>query len=130
MKSINVAAAVIRDDNGRIFATMRGYGNYKGWWEFPGGKIEPGETPEEAVVREIVEELDSRIEITGYLGDVEYDYPEFHLCMKCYWAKLVSGSLTLKEHADAAWLTKDDLYSVKWLPADFPVLEKISESMG
>ena len=128
MKSIRVVAAVIRD-NDRIFATQRGYGNYKGWWEFPGGKIEAGETPQEALRREIREELDTLVEVGDLIACVEYDYPEFHLSMDCFWCTVISGNLTLKEAEDARWLTKEDLFSVKWLPADLEVLEKISESI-
>ena len=128
MKSIRVAAAVIRDGN-RIFATQKGYGNYRGWWEFPGGKIEDGETPQQALKREIEEELDTEIEVGELIASVEYDYPEFHLFMDCFWCTVVSGNLTLKEAEDAKWLSKEDLMSVKWLPADMEVLEIISESI-
>ena len=128
MKSIRVVAAVIRDGN-RIFATQKGYGNYKGWWEFPGGKIEEGETPQQALVREIREELDTEIEVGELISHVVYDYPEFHMDMKCYWCTVVSGSLVLKEAEDARWLTKEELFSVKWLPADKDVLEKISRQL-
>lgn len=128
MKSIRVVAAVIRDGN-RIFATQKGYGNYKGWWEFPGGKIEDGETPQQALKREIEEELDTEIEVGELISSVEYDYPEFHLSMDCFWCTVVSGKLTLKEAEDARWLTKEDLFSVKWLPADLEVLEIIAKSI-
>lgn len=128
MKSIRVVAAVIRDGN-RIFATQKGYGNYKGWWEFPGGKIEDGETPQQALKREIEEELDTEIEVGELISSVEYDYPEFHLSMDCFWCTVVSGKLTLKEAEDARWLTKEDLFSVKWLPADLEALEIIAKSI-
>ena len=124
MKSIRVAAAVIRDGN-RIFATQKGYGNYKGWWEFPGGKIEAGETPQQALAREIREELDTEIEIGDLIASVEYTYPEFHLSMDCFWATVKSGNLTLKEALTACWLGRGELDSVKWLPADEEVLEKL-----
>ena len=128
MKSIRVVAAVIRD-NDRIFATQRGYGNYEGWWEFPGGKIEDGETPRQALRREIREELDTEVEVGDFITSVEYDYPEFHLSMDCFWCKVISGNLILKEAEDARWLTKADLMSVKWLPADLEVLEIIARSI-
>ena len=128
MKSIRVVAAVIRD-NDRIFATQRGYGNYKGWWEFPGGKIEAGETPQEALKREIREELDTLVEVGDLVACVEYDYPEFHLSMDCFWCTVVEGRLTLNEAEDARWLSKDSLMSVKWLPADLEVLEAISKAI-
>ena len=128
MKSIRVVAAVIRDRD-RIFATQRGYGNYKGWWEFPGGKIEAGETPQEALKREIREELDTLVEVGDLVACVEYDYPEFHLSMACFWCTVVEGKLTLNEAEDARWLSKDSLMSVKWLPADLEVLEIISKSI-
>lgn len=124
MKSIRVVAAVIRDGN-RIFATQKGYGNYKGWWEFPGGKIEEGETPQQALVREIREELDTEIEVGELISHVAYDYPEFHMDMDCFWCTVKDGNLTLKEAQSASWLCKEDLYSVKWLPADKDILEKI-----
>ena len=128
MKSIRVVAAVIRD-NDRIFATQRGYGNYKGWWEFPGGKIEAGETPQEALKREIREELDTLVEVGDLIACVEYDYPEFHLSMDCFWCTILEGNLHLNEAEDARWLTKENLMSVKWLPADLEVLEVISKSI-
>lgn len=121
MKTINVAAAVIIDDN-RIFATQRGYGQWKDWWEFPGGKIESGESPEEALRREIREELATEIIVGDLLTTVEYDYPDFHLSMQCFLCKTTSGNLTLLEHKDARWLTKDELDSVNWLPADKNVI--------
>lgn len=128
MKTINVVAAVIKDAD-KIFATARGYGDYQGWWEFPGGKIEIGEAPEDALVREIKEELDSEIEVGNYIGTIEYDYPEFHLSMRCYFCRLVSGNLTLKEAEEAKWLTKDSIDTVKWLPADIMILDKIKEKL-
>ena len=128
MKSIKVVAAVIRDGN-RIFATQKGYGNYKGWWEFPGGKIEEGETPRQALKREIREELDTEIEVGELISHVVYDYPEFHMDMDCFWCTVKEGNLTLKEAQSASWLCKDDLYSVKWLPADKDVLEKIESQL-
>ena len=128
MKSIRVIAAVIRD-NDRIFATQRGYGNYKGWWEFPGGKIEAGETPQEALKREIREELDTLVEVGDLIACVEYDYPEFHLSMDCFWCTILEGNLHLNEAEDARWLTNENLMSVKWLPADLEVLEVISKSI-
>ena len=128
MKSIRVVAAVIRD-NDRIFATQRGYGNYKGWWEFPGGKIEAGETPQEALKREIREELDTLVEVGDLIACVEYDYPEFHLSMDCFWCTILEGNLHLNEAEDARWLTNENLMSVKWLPADLEVLEVISKSI-
>lgn len=121
MKTINVVAAVIIDDN-RIFATQRGYGQWKDWWEFPGGKIESGESPEEALRREIREELATEIIVGDLLTTVEYDYPDFHLSMQCFLCKTASGNLTLLEHEDARWLTKDELDSVNWLPADKNVI--------
>ena len=155
MKQIEVVAAIIHDDEGRIFATQRGYGDYKGGWEFPGGKIEAGETPEEALKREIWEELETKIVIERLVETVEWDYPElangrdrscpedskqalacprstaaFHLTMHCYWCRIESGSLTLKEHEAARWLAKDDeLDSVDWLPADKIVVEKLLQPM-
>ena len=129
MKSIRVVAAVIRD-NDSIFATQRGYGNYKGWWEFPGGKIEAGETPQEALKREVREELDTLVEVGDMIACVEYDYPEFHLSMDCFWCTVLEGNLHLNEAEDARWLTKENLMSVKWLPADLEVLEEISLVLG
>ncbi len=123
-KTIRVVAAVIRE-NGRIFATQRGYGPYKDGWEFPGGKIEPGETPEQALVREIREELDTEIDVGEKLTHVEYDYPEFHLSMGCYLCTVRAGHLTLKEHESARWLDADELDSVAWLPADLSVIEML-----
>lgn len=128
MKTINVAAAVISHDN-KIFATQRGYGDFKGGWEFPGGKIEEGETAQEALKREIMEELDSEIEVDKLIDTIEYDYPEFHLSMQCFLCRIVSGSLALKEHEAAKWLGKDELYTVEWLPADIRLMPKIKEMM-
>ena len=125
MKTINVVAAVIISDN-KVFATQRGYGDFKGGWEFPGGKLESNETPEEALVREIKEELETEIEIVEYLDTVEYDYPKFHLSMACYICKIKCGKLVLKEHEDAKWLTKDTLREVEWLPADIEIIDKIA----
>ena len=123
-KHIKVVAAVICDGN-RIFATQRGYGEWIDWWEFPGGKMEPGETPEAALQREIHEELATDISVESLLTTVSYDYPNFHLTMLCYLCKVKSGKLTLLEHEAAKWLTRDELNSVKWLPADEEVVEKI-----
>ena len=128
MKIVRVVAAVIRDGD-RIFATARGCGEYKGWWEFPGGKIEAGETPEEALVREIREELDTEIRVGALIDTIEYDYPTFHLSMDCFWAEVVAGRLVLKEAEDARWLTKETLESVQWLPADASLIEHIKASM-
>ena len=122
MKTIEVVAAIIRDGN-RIFATQRGYGDWKDYWEFPGGKIEPGETPEDALIREIREELGAEIAVDSYLTTVEYDYPAFHLHMRCYLTHVTNGELILKEHEAARWLSKDELDSVAWLPADQTMIE-------
>lgn len=124
MKTINVVAALIVHD-GRIFATQRGYGEWRGWWEFPGGKQEPEETPEDALVREIREELATEISVDRFVTAVEWDYPTFHLSMRCYLCSVISGSLTLLEHEAAAWLDREHLYSVKWLPADYVILDEI-----
>ena len=128
MKTIKVVAAVIRDGD-KIFATQRGYGDFKGGWEFPGGKIEEGETPQEALKREIMEELDTEIEVGELIDTIEYDYPEFHLSMGCYWCSVVSGNLVLKEHEAARWLTKDKLISVEWLPADIRLIDIIQKEV-
>jgi 8-oxo-dGTP diphosphatase len=125
MKQIEVVAAIIHDDQGRIFATQRGYGEWKDWWEFPGGKMETGETPEEALQREIWEELETRIMVERFVETVEWDYPQFHLTMHCYLCRVESGHLELKEHEAAKWLNKDELESVNWLPADLKVIEKV-----
>ena len=124
MKTIQVAAAVIQKE-GRIFATQRGYGKWKGWWEFPGGKIEPGETPEQALKREIKEELNTVVQV-GELADViEYDYPDCHLTMYCYFCQVFSGTLELLEHESARWLAKGELDTVNWLPADVDFIQKL-----
>ena len=125
MKSIEVVAAIIHDGEGRIFATQRGYGDMKDGWEFPGGKMEPGESPEDALRREIWEELETRIQVERLVTTVEYDYPKFHLKMHCFWCSIESGQLTLKEHEAAKWLQLSDIYSVDWLPADKIVVEAI-----
>ena len=129
MKTIRVVAAIIKalNENGEtiIFATQRGYGDLKGGWEFPGGKIEEGETPQEALVREIKEELETEISVGELIDTIEYDYPTFHLSMDCFWAEIVSGDLVLREHEAAKWLMKDELESVEWLPADITLIDKI-----
>lgn len=154
MKQIEVVAAIIHDAEGHVFATQRGYGEWEGWWEFPGGKMEAGEGPEEALRREIWEELETRVAIERLVTTVEWDYPKlangracsrsedskqalvssrstaaFHLTMHCYWCHVESGPLTLKEHEAARWLAADELESVKWLPADLQVLKKIREAL-
>ena len=128
MKTVRVAAAIIRSGH-KIFATQRGYGEFKDGWEFPGGKIEAGETPQEALVREIREELDAEIQVGEKIDCVEYDYPDFHLSMECFWARIRSGELTLKEHEAARWLSREVLDSVDWLPADLSLIRKIREQM-
>jgi len=128
LKTIHVVAAVIRDGS-RVFATQRGYGPYRDEWEFPGGKIEPGETPEQALIREIREELDTEISTGDLLTQVEYDYPEFHLSMGCYWCTVRSGHLTLKEHEAARWLSLEELDDVSWLPADRAAVALIKQQM-
>ena len=129
MKTVKVVAAIIKavNDNGEtiIFATQRGYGDFKGGWEFPCGKIESGETPQEALKREIIEELDTEVSVGELMDTVEYDYPQFHLSMDCFWCQIVRGNLVLKEHEAARWLTKDELNNVEWLPADITLIEKI-----
>lgn len=124
MKTIRVVAAVIRDQD-KIFATARGYGELKGGWEFPGGKIEQSETSQEALKREILEELDVEISVGELIDIIEYDYPTFHLSMECFWCTIVKGNIVLKEAEDAKWLSKDELNSVAWLPADISLIEKI-----
>lgn len=133
MKTIRVVAAVIRAVNNEnklvIFATQRGYGEFKGGWEFPGGKIESGETPQQALKREIMEELDTEIAVGELIDTIEYDYPNFHLSMDCFWCEVIHGELILKEAEDAKWLTKEHLADVKWLPADVTLIENIREAM-
>lgn len=133
MKTVRVVAAVIKAENEKgesiIFATQRGYGEFKDGWEFPGGKIEEGETPKEALKREIREELETEIAVGELLDTLEYDYPAFHLSMDCFWAEIVSGNLILKEHEAARWLSKEELDSVEWLPADISLIEKIRSKM-
>lgn len=124
MKTIRVVAAIIRDKD-MIFATQRGYGEFKDGWEFPGGKIEEGETPQEALKREIMEELDTEIKVGELIDTIEYDYPTFHLSMDCFWAEVITGHLVLKEAEAAKWLTKEQLDSVDWLPADVTLIDKI-----
>ena len=133
MKTIRVVAAVIRAVNNEnkpvIFATQRGYGEFKGGWEFPGGKIESGETPQQALKREIMEELDTQIAVGELIDTIEYDYPNFHLSMDCFWCEVIRGELILKEAEDAKWLTREHLADVKWLPADVTLIENIREAM-
>jgi hypothetical protein len=132
MKTIKVVAAVICDnikEKNKIFATARGYGELKGGWEFPGGKVEPGETPQQAFVREIMEELDTEIKVGEWIDTIEFDYPTFHLSMDCFWAEVIKGHLELKEAEAAKWLTKDQLDSVAWLPADITLIDKIQGYM-
>jgi 8-oxo-dGTP diphosphatase len=133
MKTIKVVAAVIYDslqEKKRIFTTARGYGEFKGMWEFPGGKIEPGETPQQALVREIREELDTTIKVGELIETIEYDYPDFHLSMDCFWCEIIEGDLVLLEAQEGRWLTKDGLDSVKWLPADLELVDRIRSQMA
>lgn len=133
MKTIKVVAAVICDnikEKNKIFATARGYGELKGGWEFPGGKVEPGETPQQALVREIMEELDTEIKVGEWIDTIEFDYPTFHLSMDCFWCQLIRGNLELLEAAEARWLTKETLKSVDWLPADSGLIEKIEKALA
>ena len=132
MKTIKVVAAIICDDmkeKNKIFATARGYGEFKGGWEFPGGKVEPGETSQQALIREIIEELDTEIKVGELIDTVEYDYPTFHLSMDCFWAEVKAGHLELKEAEAAKWLTKDQLDSIDWLPADILLIDQIRKCM-
>ena len=132
MKTVKVVAAIICDDikeKNKIFATARGYGELKGGWEFPGGKVEPGETSQQALIREIIEELDTEIKVGELIDMVEYDYPTFHLAMDCFWAEVKAGHLELKEAEAAKWLTKDQLDSVTWLPADILLIDQIRKCM-
>lgn len=132
MKTVKVVAAIICDDikeKNKIFATARGYGELKGGWEFPGGKVELGETPQQALIREIIEELDTEIKVGELIDMVEYDYPTFHLSMDCFWAEVKAGHLELKEAEAAKWLTKDQLDSVTWLPADILLIDQIRKCM-
>ena len=132
MKTIKVVAAIICDDikeKNKIFVTARGYGELKGGWEFPGGKVESGETPQQALIREIIEELDTEIKVGELIDTVEYDYPTFHLSMDCFWAEVKAGHLELKEAEAAKWLTKDQLDSIDWLPADILLIDQIRKCM-
>ena len=128
MKTIKVVAAVIKS-NDEIFVTQRGYGEFKDGWEFPGGKVEKGETKEEALIREIKEELDTVIKVDSYLDTIEYDYPDFHLSMDCFICSIVEGNLVLKEHEDSKWIKKEEIDTLNWLPADLIILDKVKEMM-
>lgn len=133
MKTINVVAAILHRNSNefgeQIFTTQRGYGDFKDGWEFPGGKIEPNESPENAIVREIKEELDTEIIVEKEIGTIEYDYPTFHISMKCFWCSVKNGELKLLEHEDAKWITRSEIDSVDWLPADRGILLKIKEML-
>jgi len=132
MKVVRVVAAVIcdsMDHKTKVFTTARGYGDLKGGWEFPGGKIEEGETPQDALKREIMEELDTKIKVGDYIDTIEYDYPTFHLSMDCFWCEVIDGHLTLKEHEAAKWVTKETIREVDWLPADVTLIDKIAYEM-
>ncbi|MGN1276865.1 MAG: (deoxy)nucleoside triphosphate pyrophosphohydrolase [Floccifex sp.] len=126
MKTIKVVAAIIKKDN-KIFVTQRGYGEFKDGWEFPGGKVEKGETKEQALIREIQEELDTVIQVDFYLDTIEYDYPSFHLSMDCFVCSIVEGNLILKEHEDSKWITKEEIENLSWLPADLTIINKVKE---
>lgn len=128
MKTIKVVAAVIKRNN-KIFVTQRGYGEFKDGWEFPGGKVEKGETKEEALIREIKEELDTVIKVDSYLDTIEYDYPDFHLSMDCFICSVVEGNLVLKEHEDSKWIKKEEIDTLNWLPADLVIIDKVKEMM-
>lgn len=132
MKTVKVVAAVICDslnEKNRIFATARGYGEFKGQWEFPGGKVEAGETPQQALVREIKEELETDIKVGDLIDTIEYDYPTFHLSMDCFWCEVIKGELKLLEAESARWLTKESLYEAQWLPADITLINKIKDEI-
>ena len=129
MKTIKVVAAVIKRNN-KIFVTQRGYVEFKDGWEFPGGKVEKGETKEEALIREIKEELDTVIKVDSYLDTIEYDYPDFHLSMDCFICSVVEGNLVLKEHEDSKWIKKEEIDTLNWLPADLVIIDKVKEMMG
>ncbi len=128
MKTVKVVAAIIRNKD-KIFATQRGYGTFEGSWEFPGGKIEEGETPQEALRREVMEELEVEIAVRELIDTIEYDYPTFHLSLNCFWAEIISGDFVLKEHKAARWLAEEELNSVEWLPADIVLIDKLREQI-